>query len=239
MFKPLDRAIQLSHGQALEASRHYRRSISPGVQLLGLFDRIGQGPIAANNTGAPRQLAQSAQSSATSRQMARAPRAMTDAIARLQQRPETFDNQIQLFEFVLQSLSEGADLRRCTISVLNRPAKLLRSRFSAGCEQSPALRNFRHSLQRGDLFNKLLQKPLSVQLTTANRAKILPLLPAAFIEASGSDTFLMMSVFKDQQPLAIVYADNGTGAEIDAQQYYLFKQLCGALSQCLGQVGDS
>jgi len=232
MHSPLDRAIQLSHCQALVASRNYRRSISPGVQLLGLFNNLGprQLPTKATYSGPNR---------GTSPQMALAPKALTEAIARLQQRPETFADQTQLFEFALQSLAEGTDFSRVTISLLNRPAKLLRSRFSFGCEQTPALRNFRHSLQRGDLFNKLLQKPLSVQLTDANRAKIQPLLPVAFTDAHAANTFLMMSVFSGKQPMAVVYADNGPLGSIDPQQHYVFKQLCGALSQCLGQRGDS
>jgi hypothetical protein len=170
--------------------------------------------------------------------MALAPKALSDAIARLQHRPQSFADQQQLFEFALRSLGDAAGFKRVTISLLNRPAKLLRSRFSFGCEPFPALRNFRHSLQRGDLFNKLLQKPLSVQLTSANRGKIEALLPQAFIDASGADTFLMMSVFSSDQPLAVIYADPGPQGALDPQQYYVFKQLCGALSQCLGQLGD-
>ena len=232
MHSSLDQAIALSHTQALVASRHYHQSISPGVQLLGLFNRIGPSP--GRTSAAQVQTGRQGSS-----RMAIAPRALTNAIARLQQQPEIFADQRQLFEFALQSLGQEAGFERVTISLLNRPAKRLRSRFSFGCEQFPALRDFSHALQRGDLFHKLLQKPLSVQLTKANKNKIESLLPQAFIDASAAETFLMMSIFSQQQPVAMVYADPGPQGSVDPQQYYLFKQLCGALSQSLGQRANS
>jgi HD-like signal output (HDOD) protein len=173
-----------------------------------------------------------------------APAAATDSssysavIERLVQRPDSFDSVAQLLELALTTLCKQLKFERATASLFDKDRQQLHTRYSFGADDSPALKTLRHPLRSGDLFDKLLQKPLSMRLRASNYSTIWPLLPGSFKQASGGvDEFFMMSVFAKQQPIAIIYVDHGnSNRPLSDQQYQQFKQLCRALCHCLPAV---
>lgn len=155
-------------------------------------------------------------------------------LERLQQQADSFASIHEIMNLAVSTLCSSLNFERASVSLLNRQSKELRTYYSSGTEDSPALKNFSHILQQGDLFNKLLQKPLSVRLQASNYSQIWPLLPGNFKQACGADEFFMMSIFSVNTPVALIYADRGkTNRALSKQQYSLFKQMCTAVSQCI------
>ncbi|MEE8056444.1 MAG: HDOD domain-containing protein [Pseudomonadales bacterium] len=267
LHKPLDATIALTHQLAIDATRRYRieGTLNPAQQLFSFYRKtntLGTNALETNalkiDPAATTPLLSSTATVVTRTSPKEAvPRIATQAekithalldnapadfvtvIERLQQQPESFNNLHEIMNLAVSTLCQSVNFERASASLLNRQSKELRTYYSSGSEDSPALKNFRHRLQRGDLFNKLLQKPLSVRLQPSNYTQIWPLLPGNFKRACGADQFFMMSVFAHKKPLALIYADKGiSNRALSDQHYFLFKQMCSAVSHCLQQLSD-
>jgi hypothetical protein len=197
-----------------------------------------QSPAASNNKPAPQQKLSATKATAVATPAAADSSSYRAVIERILQRPESFASVAQLLELAVSTLCQQLNFERATASLFDKNQQQLHSRYSHGADDSPALKNFRHPLRNGDLFDKLLQKPLSMRLRASNYATIWPLLPGNFKQASGGvDEFFMMSVFAKQQPIALIYVDNGnSNRPLSDQQYQQFKQLCRSLCHGLPAV---
>lgn len=234
----LGEAIAISHQQAVTSSRDFqlRHTMAPARQLLGFYQQ--QYDLPQPDPGQQALIAGRKAPDPTPAKVARGASAeFTALVERLRQQPQSFSNLHDLFNQAVQSLCRELEFERASASLLHPKTRELRTYYSSGCEDSAGLKNFRHPLKRGDLFNKLLQKPLSVHLNPENYSQIWPLLPGNFKQACGADQFVLMSIFAHKKPLALIYADRGiSNRPLDDQQYSLFKQLCSAVSAGLSQL---
>ena len=165
------------------------------------------------------------------------PNHLQTALIRLIKQPDSFEDQHQVFKYLLQTLNEQLKLSRCSAAVYSPANNQLRTLYSLGVIDSPALKNFRYQADGNGFFNMLLKKPVSFRLHTDNYQKFWPLLPRRFREAIKTPQFFMMSLFVDNKPFAFVYADcAGQITKLSDSQYQQFKQLCIATSRCLDAV---
>lgn len=245
----LPQAIALTHQQAAEASRGYRLAnlFSPAVQLLGGYRReqVAARPPshetssdaagASGRNPSKRETPEPPENTEPARDDS-LPEPLAAFIEQLHRQPHIFNDLHDLFNRVVNALCRDLGFERATTSLLIAKQRQLRTYYSSGCDNSPQLKGFSHPLQRGDLFNKLLQRPLSVRLQRDNYAQIWRLLPGPFKQACGVDQLVMMSIFVNNRPLALLYADCGnTNGAISDVQYAHFKRLCYAVSDCLSQ----
>lgn len=209
-------------------------------QLLGCYHRYQQpasdsaATLAAATSLEPAPASDKQSPAATTSQTSTA--SLEALIAQLQQQPETFTSLPGLLQQALKTLAESLQLDRCSALLIHGPSRELRTAFTVGCEQSPALGEFHHRFQRGDLFNKLLQKSLSLHVQMDNYSKITALLPASFKRATATNQFFMMSIFAAGKPIGILYADCAvSNRPLTSAQYRQFKQLCSAIGDCISQ----
>ena len=263
MSYALHKSIAISHQIAADTSRQIasKHTLSPAQQLVSFYrkaddvnarpaiDESKNNTLTANDIVAKPNVMTSTDikgaPSTTARKPAQATQSATtpqpevsdlDAlIERLQEHPHSFENLHEIINSTLATLCVKIGLERASASLLVMDKKELRTFYSYGAEDSPALQQFKHALKRGDLFNKLLQKPTSLRLDSSNHSKIWPRMPGSFKQAcGGTDEFFMMSVFASNKPIAIIHTDNGnSNRTMTDHQYTQFKMLCRALSQCL------
>lgn len=246
--KSLPDIIQLQHQQAVSFS-HQQTSLSarlPAQQLFGYERKWEQ--LQASSAFTSSQSPASHHEPASDNEptpatptieqalLPEAPSVFAANILRLKQ-ADSFKDIHELMKFSVDCLCKEADFERASISLLNIKNRELRTFYSSGTADSPMLKNFRHTLRKGDLLNKLLQKPLSVRLHPSNYAQLWPLLPGNFKQASGADEFVLMSIFVKQKPFGLIYADNGLSNRSLTDQHYIhFKQLCNGLAPCIQQI---
>ena len=160
-----------------------------------------------------------------------------NALTRLSTQADSFDDQHQVFKYLLQTLNEQLKLTRCSTAIYNPANAELRTLYSLGVIDSPALKNYRHTLKGNDFFSMLLKKPTSFQLHAGNYQKFWPLLPNQFRQAIKTPQFFIMSLFVDNKPFALIYGDRaGQVNKLTESQYKHFKQLCIATGNCLNAV---
>jgi HD-like signal output (HDOD) protein len=238
-------AVSLCHQQAAAASRQINLpgTITPATQLLchyqkayeiNLANEVINKDINATITSDSKPQVKPNQTNST------ATSPIDQLLYQLTEQPQSFHNQHQVMNAVVSSLCKVVNMDRATVLLLNRKTKILRSYYNSGCDNYPELKYFRHTLQQGELFNKLLQKTLSVRLHSGNHQKIWPLLPERFKTACDQHEFFMVSIFINQRPTAIIYADCGISQRpLSSSQYSRFKQLGQALSLCLQSRSSS
>lgn len=166
-----------------------------------------------------------------------APDPFQTALLRLSKQTDSFDDQHQLFKYLLQNLYQQLKLSRCSASLYNPANRELRTLYSLGAADNPAFKNFRHTIKGSDFFSMLLKKPTSFQLHAANYQKFWPLLPSRFRDTIKTPQFFIMSLFIDDQPFALIYSDcAGQVNKLTSSQYQQFKQLCAAANRCLDAI---
>lgn len=136
-------------------------------------------------------------------------------------------------ELVATALQRGLGLQRVAVLLYRAGSRELHTGFSLGADTAPALQQLRFATQDNALLTQLLGKPVCLRLGADNRAKFWPHLPAPLRAAATGEALLLMAVFAGARPLAMLYADNGSGAAPNDRQHQLFRQLCQQLSACL------
>lgn len=219
-------SIAISHQQAAIASQQCRiaGSIQPAAQLLGHYNKSLLFPTTSPK---PVNTKPDFPAAETTSRFAR-------NLQRLQRLPQSFNNLHEIMQLAVTSCCLDLKLDRASAIVYSAQNNELRTYTSSGTKNSPALRDFRHRVQAGDLFHTMLKKPVSLRLMHSNYGQIWPLLPRHFQKACATDEFFIMTLFADQQPKAMIYADRGIDKRpLNNQQYTLFKQLGDATNRCL------
>lgn len=133
----------------------------------------------------------------------------------------------QLMAAVMRGFTQGLGLSRVVFAMLSRDQQRLQARYLGGATTQGRISGFLIDLRQAALFRNLLQKPHAIWVNEANQAELWPLLPAAFKELIDTDTFYAMSVFVDQTPIGVFYADRLLAGEpLDEASFERFQALC-------------
>jgi hypothetical protein len=138
----------------------------------------------------------------------------------------------QIMGLAIRALSEGIGLQRIVFGLLMAGQNVLKTRYIVGANQDDPMRTFQVDLTAPHIFTKLMLKPQSIWLNAANRAQFESMLPKVLRQMAGDMDFVAMSLFVDDRPVGLFYADNLASTLTEAQ-YAAFKQVCLVTGQCL------
>lgn len=138
----------------------------------------------------------------------------------------------QIMGLAIRALSEGIGLGRIVFGLLMAGQNMVKARYVVGVVQDDPLRTFQLDLTAPHIFTKLMLKPQSIWLNAGNKAQFEALVPRALRQTAGDVEFFSMSLFVDDKPVGLFYADNPHGTLTEAQ-YNAFKQVCLLTGQCL------
>jgi hypothetical protein len=138
----------------------------------------------------------------------------------------------QIMGLAIRALAEGIGFERIVFGLLMAGQNVLKTRYIVGATQDDPMRAFQVDLTAPHIFTKLMLKPQSIWLNATNRAQFESMLPKALRQTAGDTEFVAMSLFVDDRPVGLFYADNRTGTLTEAQ-YAAFKQVCLMTGQCL------
>lgn len=118
--------------------------------------------------------------------------------------PDEFSDVHELFNATTNALVYGLGIRRASISLFKHKEMLVKTHYSSGCQEHPELANFEMPLVKGTLFSRLAAKTASVWLQPSSEQHMLDLVPSNFKQVTQCDNFLMMSIFVNDRPFALV-----------------------------------
>ncbi|MDO6515097.1 HDOD domain-containing protein [Neptuniibacter sp. 2_MG-2023] len=136
-----------------------------------------------------------------------------------------------------QGLSKGLGFNRVALLLINHRTHSLKTALSVGFTDEHPIHNFKYDLEVPSLFKKLRDKPACIWIKPTNKEQLLPMLPETYHNWGSPNGFLLMSIFSNKAPLAIIHADyDMAGTEISEFHYELFKHLCSAATANLQKI---
>lgn len=155
----------------------------------------------------------------------------------LTQKKLATENTYELISQVLKGLHDGIGLNRVVFARLDAENKLLKAEKIIGVDNDPLFSRFEIGLKPANLFNRLLEKSQAVLINDQNRTKFWPLVPKEFQKLISTNSFIAMSIFVDEKPVGLIYADRrNSSCQLDEQAYKYFKTVCKQTSQALQRL---
>ncbi len=143
----------------------------------------------------------------------------------------------QMLAIILKGLHTGLGLTRVLFALVTPDGKRVKCRFTLGIPGGEPLRHFEFPLDSKDLFGILMSKMQSVWVNDENRGKLWPRVNPDLRAMIGSGDFYAMSLFGNDKPIGLIYADRGHGeCELDGRTYEDFKKLCLEAAKGLSRV---
>lgn len=227
---PLEEAIALTHEAATIMSRNHPL---PGVMLpaakLLLPPRTRTKQVDDNKTSVATDISVASPKHIDSTLFTQ----LTDAMIH---RPESFADMPALMNTALQALIEGVGLQRSMVALISPDGQRLKTFFSKGCDNQPAMQKFQTAISPQSIFARLSEKPSSAWIKQDSPGKIQSMIPENFRLAITVTDFFLMSVFIGKRPVAILYADAGHIEKLSDRAYQQFKFLCGAVAGALTHI---
>ena len=141
----------------------------------------------------------------------------------------------QLMTLLKQGFHSALGLNQAFFAMLAKDRKHLASRFIFGSQKG--FRNLRIPIIRGNLFERLLEKPQAIWVRDDNRQKIIRLIPLDFYKLIDVDNFFLTTICIKGKPLGLVYGDrHGSSERLDDIDYQNFRRLCKMLARGFEQL---
>ncbi|TVO75546.1 HDOD domain-containing protein [Sedimenticola selenatireducens] len=136
---------------------------------------------------------------------------------------------------IFHDIRESTGVDRVMFALLTPDRTQLRAKFIVGADKDSPLRQFQHPMGEHHLFTLIMKKPQDIWLNRENQKKITPLISEMGRIALDSRGFYMSSLFINNRPLGILYADRSDHKYLDKQGFSQFKSLAQRLSNELTQ----
>lgn len=151
---------------------------------------------------------------------------LKQSLVKLKTAREDALNLNQILSLAMDGLHDGIGLNRVVFAMRNPDKYQLVSRAIAGADNDPQFSQFVINLHGSHLFSRILDKPQGLWVNDDNRSKIWPMIPPEVYRLIQSNSFYLMSVFVQEKPVGIFYADRHTGTSaLDETSYKYFKQV--------------
>ena len=132
---------------------------------------------------------------------------------------------------LMRQIRHETGAQRVIFAMLNAERSHLRTRLALGGNAKDGLRGLNLPMAHSNLFIALMAKSQSVWINPANRAKYSNYLPAELARLLDDSGGYVMSIFIQDKPLGLVYADQG---ELSDEGYRRFRALCTDVARTLG-----
>lgn len=236
---PVDDVIRTVHMNALRAARTGNWvPAPPAAAWLPMID--GEWPAESRPKPAPATPPPAAEASEES------PHAICpmpirsvyeETIATIQGHLDGSLNLSQMLAIILKGLHTGLGLSRVLFALVTPDGKRVKCRFTLGIPSQDPLRHFEYPLDSKDLFGQIMRKMQGVWVNEENRGKLWPLVKPELRQMIGRGDFYAMSLFGNDRPLGLIYADRGHGeCVLDTKTYAEFKLLCAEAAKGLSRV---
>jgi len=132
-----------------------------------------------------------------------------------------------LMNLVTRCLHDGLGLNRVVFTMLEGlEHEQLNARYMLGTDNDPEFNQFKISLVPSNLFTHVMKKSQSIWLNTGNKEKYWKLVPESLKKIINTSSFFAGSVFVDDKPIGLFYADRHIGdCQLDEASYKRFKVL--------------
>ncbi|QIZ85396.1 HDOD domain-containing protein [Bermanella marisrubri] len=158
-----------------------------------------------------------------------------ELVTKFRQQVSDFENIHDILLTTNRALYEGLGMQRVFVCVLNKDGSALRPLYCQGVSKESPIRSLKIVLDKNRLFSKLLNHQSSFKVDKSNYRQAQNMLSSDVVMTLGQKDFMAMSLFANDKPIGVVYADT-TGGEspLTEKEYKAFKTICQGASHALG-----
>jgi len=145
-------------------------------------------------------------------------------------------NEDEIIQICLSALHDGVGFNRVVFADMDIEHKKLGVKAVVGANNDPIFNRFSIKLDQPHLFHALMEKGQAICINDGNRDKFWSMVPSDFQKLIGTNSFAAMSIFLNNKPLGLIYADRHTSScQIDPSSYNYFKKICQNLSVAIAK----
>jgi len=148
------------------------------------------------------------------------------------------DNNFEvLMGLVMLALHDGLGLNRVVFAMPDGSnSDVLVANYLSGTDNDPEFSKFKIDLMPTNLFTHVMKKPQSIWLNDGNKEKFWKLVPEDIKSLTQTDRFFAGSVFANEEPIGMFYADRHIhDCHLDEATYKRFK----VLTQLVGKAVEA
>lgn len=245
----LGATMALLHQNCAQSSRDYFvvGTLTPAAEMLFMPSNNNQGGYKLSETEykycskhflipRPRKI----QTAVASDSNLKDPALIATVNERFLQYPEDYQHPTEVLKDLLKVLIQGVGLERVSLNTVNTQNQIVKVIHSIGFSKDSPLNQSMHQIDAQSLFSRLYDKVACILVNQDNTHRISKMLPDSYKQHINDSNYLLMSVFMNSKPVAIVYADMGEDASlIETVQHKQFKQLCTAATSCLAALSKN
>ncbi len=148
-----------------------------------------------------------------------------------------FTKPVHILQGLIQGLHQGLGLQRVVLNLINTRNHKMKAAQVVGMEKDHPFASYEIDLQIPSLFKRLCEKPACVWITAENRDQYLKELPDDYQVLLSEQDCLLMSIFRQDGAVAIIYADSGEeGLALHKFHHERFRYICSAATLALKRM---
>ncbi|MCW8919986.1 MAG: HDOD domain-containing protein [Sedimenticola sp.] len=136
---------------------------------------------------------------------------------------------------LFRDLRESTGVDRIMFAMLSADGAQLQAKYTVSTATSSSLRQFKHPVGERHLLTLMMKKPQGIWLNRENQGKLSPLMSEQTRAALDTRGFYMSSLFINNLPMGLLYADRSDPEFLDKHGFSQFKSLTQRLCNELGQ----
>ena len=138
---------------------------------------------------------------------------------------------------IVNAMHDGIGLNRVVFCRYSDEERMFNAHTIKGSENDPLFNRFKIAVNSANLFTLLIKKPQALLINDSNRSKYWKLIQPEFQKLINNNSFVVMTIFKNNQPYGLFYADRHTSTcQIEERSYSYFKTLCTHAMKILEQI---
>ncbi len=122
----------------------------------------------------------------------------------------------------VKQIYQSLGLKRVVLALINKQSRMLRFNIVLGDVKDSAFSHYETPIDKKSFFSLLIKKPQSAHIANKLYTQYSTLIPGDFKKLSGSQDFLVMSLFNGKNPMGMIWADN-KGEPVSKEQFMAFK----------------
>lgn len=161
---------------------------------------------------------------------------LRDAIHKLTELNPAEVTEETIIHNTVDAMHDGVGLNRVVFCHYLEEERMFVPFVIKGTENDPVFNRFKIEVNSANLFTHLIKKPQAVLMNDVNRVKFWKLIQPEFQKLIQTNSFAVMSIFKDNKPYGLFYVDrHSPECKIDDKSYNFFKTLCTQTSKIINQ----
>jgi hypothetical protein len=149
----------------------------------------------------------------------------TKLIKRMKNELSSFDSAHELMQEAVTAIGTGLKLQRALIALVSKDKSRLKAYYTEGMNDQDPLKGFDTKIISGTIFKVLCERQAGLWVKSDTKQSIANLIPMNFKQLTQTEEGIFVSIFVNERPVAIFYADQGEDSKSIVEEQFRYVKL--------------